>query len=260
MMSASEASLRQELSAHEVIAESSHDLHFCDGPYVCNRADVPMTARFYLADHLDFEVELPPGHWGRTFKRYLAPWRIELADASGALALSHRFDLQDRSVGVFIDSRSLGDTLAWVPQVERFAAAHPTAHVYLSHYWPDLGLTSDRPNVEFVDPGTELPDLYATWKIGYFLGDEMPNRHRSDPRRMPLAQVPCDILGFEYEERRPRLRPASRARPRPGRYVCIAMASTAGCKLWHYPGGWQRIVDHHPVLRTSFFWEDLDRP
>ncbi|MBV9787732.1 MAG: amino acid adenylation domain-containing protein, partial [Chloroflexi bacterium] len=23
---------------------------------------------------------------------------------------------------------------------------------------------------------------------------------------------------------------------------------------------WQRMVDHHPILRTSFFWEDLDEP
>ena len=23
---------------------------------------------------------------------------------------------------------------------------------------------------------------------------------------------------------------------------------------------WQRVLDHHPVLRTSFHWEDLERP
>jgi autotransporter strand-loop-strand O-heptosyltransferase len=223
---------------------SSYELHFRDGPYVCNHSDDVVTVKFYLGDRLDFEIDLAPGHWGRTFKRYLAPWRIELVNANGEVIRHHRFDLRDRSIGVFLDSRSLGDTLAWVPQVERLAAMHPTTRIYLSHYWSDLGIVSDCPNVEFVDPDAELPELYATFKIGYFLGEEMLDRHRSDPRRMPLAKIPSDILDLPFDERRPKLDVASRVRPRSGRYACFAMESTAGFKLWHYPGGWQQVVDY----------------
>ncbi len=222
----------------------SIDIDFCDGPCVCNRSGAPVAARFYLANRLEFEIELAPGYWGRTVKRFLGPWRIEVADRAGRVIVRHGFDLDGRSIGVFLDSSSLGDTLAWLPQVERFARSHPTATVYLSHFWPDLGFTTDCGNIEIVAPDAELPRLYASVKLGYFLGEDMLDRHRSDPRRLPLARIPCDILGIPFEERRPDLKVPSNQRPRAGRHACIAMESTAGCKLWHYPGGWQRVVDH----------------
>ena len=85
---------------------------------------------------------------------------------------------------------------------------------------------------------------YGVTEDQYHGDDEMFDRHCADPRRMPLARVPADVLDLDYEERRPTFHPLPARRPRRGHYVCVAVDSTAGCKLWHYPGGWQQVVDH----------------
>jgi len=222
-----------------------YDLHFNDGPYVRNRSRYRrITARFLLDDKLEYEVTLGHRQWGRPFKRYLAPWRIEILDETGTLVHEHRFDPAGRRVRINLDSRSLGDTLAWIPQIARFAAAHPDATVYCSHFWPALGMDVHYPGIRFIAPDTPLPDCYATFAIGYYLGDKRPHRHPVDPRTVPLGQVASDILGMPYLEKRPRLTLADTNRTIAGPYVCIATHATAGCKLWQQPGGWQRLIDH----------------
>ena len=44
-------------------------------------------------------------------------------------------------------------------------------------------------------------------------------------------------------EIRPLINKKINQRPTNKKYVCIATESTAGAKYWHYPGGWQRLVD-----------------
>lgn len=217
-------------------------IHFRDGPCVVNRSDREITARFMLAGRLEYETRLEPGRFARTLKRYLAPWMVEILDENGALLKSHRFDTKARRVGVFFDSRSLGDTLAWVPQVERYAEANPSTRILLSHYWPELEFSTQCPNLTWLSPESPVPDLYASVKIGYFLNEDLPQRHRTDPRRIPLGAVAADILNIDFMERRPTLAIGT-AGAEPENRVCFAMASTAGCKLWHYPNGWQEVVD-----------------
>lgn len=229
------------------------DLHFNDGPVVRNRSpNRPLVARFLLHGRTEYEVRLEPDHWGKAFKKYAAPWEIRIESARGRLIAAHRFDPRGRSVLVVIDSRSLGDTLAWIPQVERYALAHPETTVYCSHYWPELGFEGTYPRLRFIAPDTEVKDCYASFLLGYFLGDA--NRHPQDPRQVPLPKIAADILGVGYAEIRPRLDIGNRARPLADPYVCLSTASTAGCKLWQHPGGWQRVVDrlhelgYQPVL------------
>ena len=221
-----------------------YDLHFNRGPYVHNRSrDRRLTARFLLDGSLEYEISLGYKEWGRPYKAYLAPWRVEILDESGNLVERHDFDLTGKSVRVNIDSRSLGDTLAWLPQVARFAAQYPHTKVYCSHFWPSLGMNDKYPELHFIDPDVELENCYATWEIGFYLDERMLQKHPVDPRSAPMAQIASDILAIPYEETRPRLNQGHTDRPLANPYVCIATHSTAGCKLWQYPDGWQRVID-----------------
>lgn len=217
---------------------------FNDGALVRNQSRRrPIVARFLLRGRTEYEVRLEPNHWGKSCMKFAAPWEIHILTPAGRPIASHHFDPRGRSVLVVIDSRSLGDTLAWIPQVERYARAHPDTKVFCSHFWPDLCFESTHPILNFVKPDQQVEDLYATYRIGYYLDDERRHRHPQDPRRIPLPQIASDILGLDYAEVRPRLGIANAERPFPGRYVCLSTASTAACKHWLYPGGWQRVVD-----------------
>lgn len=231
--------LRSLLGAPEI------NIHFNDGAFVEIASQAPAHLVRMSADgNVIHEAEIGGRHWTRANRRYFTPWRLEVFNRRGRRIYRHDFDLSDRNVRVNIDSKSLGDTLAWLPQVHAFARKHPHTRVFLSHFWPDLFDQGAYPELEFIDPDSVVDDCYATYNIGYYF-DHPDWYHPRDPRLQPLGGIASDILGFGYREIRPVLKPSAVTPPRSDRpVVCIATASTAECKHWLHPGGWQAVVDH----------------
>ena len=60
------------------------------------------------------------------------------------------------------------------------------------------------PDIEFVQPGTPVHNLYAMYKIGWFYKDDVFDlaRHPFDFKKQPLQKTASDILGLEYKEDR----------------------------------------------------------
>jgi autotransporter strand-loop-strand O-heptosyltransferase len=52
--------------------------------------------------------------------------------------------------------------------------------------------------------------------------------------------VATDILGLKYQELKPKLPKLGKKKQK---RVCIAVHSTAQCKYWNNPTGWQEVVD-----------------
>jgi hypothetical protein len=101
------------------------------------------------------------------------------------------------------------------------------------------------PEIEFTKPGKVIHDLYAQYVIGVFHAD-MQHRSPRDWRSLPLQRIASDILGLEYKETKPLVDTSNvytSIVKRPKKYVCISEHSTAACKYWHYPNGWQMLVD-----------------
>lgn len=48
-------------------------------------------------------------------------------------------------------------------------------------------------------------------------------------------------LGLEAEKRRPRVSFVPKERPIKGKYICFSTHSTAQCKHWNHPGGWEQL-------------------
>ena len=218
-------------------------VHFNDGPFIeYLEGDLPVVTKFYDGTETVFSTRLEPAHWSKCFRRYCADWVIEALGPSDRWLYRHVFDPSYRRVRINLDSKSLGDTLAWIPQVNRFAGRWPDAEVFCASFLPELGFDRTYTGVKFIEPDSVLEDVYATYDIGYYFG-ESANHHPNDPRTVPLGKVASDILGIEYQEVRPKIHVENPERTIAGRYVCIATQSTAGCKLWQYEGGWQKVID-----------------
>ncbi|MDH3694207.1 MAG: hypothetical protein OER96_06505 [Gammaproteobacteria bacterium] len=229
---------------------SEFNVHFNDGPVVTNvYPRRSLTARFSLHNNLEYEIKLQPDEWGKCYKRYCAPWRIEILNDRDKVLATHNFDPNNKKILINFDSRSLGDTLTWIPQVDQFAQQHPTARVLCCQFWSNLRFENTYPNIEFVPPDKQLDDIYATYTIGYFLGDDLENRHPNGPRQQPLTEVASDILSIDYAEQRPRLNVQNESCDIDDKYICFTTESTAACKLWQYPGGWQRVIDYLNTMR-----------
>jgi autotransporter strand-loop-strand O-heptosyltransferase len=187
---------------------------------------------------------IPTNHWIRTARQYFTSWRIDAYRVrDDALVFSHRYACRGRRVYIAVESKALGDTLAWFPSIEAFRRCHGCA-VICSTFMNDL-FRSRYPELIFVEPGTTVHDLYAMYRLGWFYlpdGRIDHDRNVRDFRLRPLGESAFDILGLPYVETRPRIGWVDGPRPIDDRYVCIAIHATAQAKYWNNPDGWTQVV------------------
>lgn len=193
-----------------------------------------------------YRCDIETGHWVRTSRQFFTRWRTEVVRLSdGSRIFDHGFDCRGQRVFVSLESKALGDTLAWFPAVEEFRKQHG-CEVICSTFMNGL-FREQYPEIEFVEPGTTVHGLYAMYRLGWFYGDDGNidfNRNVRDVRTQPMAESAYDILGLPFSKARPLLKAADAPPPLEADYVCIAVHSTAQAKYWNNPTGWQEVVDY----------------
>ncbi len=103
------------------------------------------------------------------------------------------------------------------------------------------------PELEFVEPSTEVFDLYAMYTIGWYYDEDRKVVDTKIPiefKQHPLGQTSTSILGLEYFELRPKLSLPKKSRQIEEKYVVIAPHASAHAKYWNHPGGWQAVIDY----------------
>lgn len=219
------------------------NLNFIDGAYVEieNDNETEYDVEFYdnKTNTLIHSTKLKGGWWTKTNKKYYTDWRIKIK--SGSYEHEHVFDPSNKRVLISFESKSLGDNLAWMPYVEKFGIVKNCKIVCATFH--NKLFKEQYPQIEFVEPGTVVHNLYAQYMIGLFKTDGSVNydRHPHNPLTIPLPKIASDILGMEYEELKPKIKKYNNKKKRT---VTIATHSTAQCKYWNNPIGWQEVVDY----------------
>jgi autotransporter strand-loop-strand O-heptosyltransferase len=135
-----------------------------------------------------------------------------------------------------------------MPYVEEFQNKH-NCDVIVSTFKNFL-FEDAYPELEFVEPGTNVVNLYAMYKIGWFYNS---NKEPQLPNTIPLQQTATNILGLPYKEIKPRI--VNSRVHLAMRQVAIATNSTAGCKFWTREA-WQEVINYlhnegYKVINTS---------
>ena len=183
--------------------------------------------------------------WAKCNKSYFIPWVIKINDK-----IVHKLDLKDKVVKISLDSKSIGDTLAWTPQVLEFAKQNQ-CKVLLSTFHNEWfkGLEEYK-NITFIKPH-KISNAYAHYKVGWFRsknGDwKNSDDHPTQPNTIPLIQAATDILGLPYIIKNPGLNFTPKQRPIKGKYICIGPQSTAGLKEWPH-SNWRKLAK---ILHTK---------
>ncbi len=186
-----------------------------------------------------FENSITPNHWSACNFNYFINWRNEVY-LNDKLVASHNFDPTGKRVKVKLDSKAIGDTIAWFPYIEEFRKKYDcdmyagTFHNYL--------FKENYPEIHFIDPDQSVENLYASYNVGARDNDYESNKNNW--RVVPLQQVSSDYLGLEYKEIRPKIVVPNKKRPIDKKYVTITEHSTIQCKYWLYKNGWQDVVDY----------------
>lgn len=234
---------KQNIIPYKERSVSPH-LHFVNQPqlYLNGDYDKELRVEFYDENNVcHYGAPSKCGMWIALNRRYFTKWRARVLDGYDLL-WEEQFNASEKRVFVTFDSKSLGDTLAWIPQVERFRQKH-NCELVCSTFHNEL-LKSQYPNITFVDPGSVVDNIYALYSLGIFYNSDGSvdyNKHKNNPREIPLIQVASDILGLEFEEVKPNL-PLYGIEKK--KQVSIAIHSTAQAKYWNNPTGWQEVVDY----------------
>ena len=199
-----------------------------------------------LSGNVVYQGETSSGMYTSLFRKWFYPW---IGECYIEDELVYRYDLenslQGSKIGVSFDSASLGDTLAWIPVVHKLKDKY-SCDLYVTTFWNDL-LTIFYPDIRFFPPGYRERNTDAVFGIGWYDEDD-ENKHKRDPRTISLQQVAGDHVGIDFHgdilfPEVPDLIKNSKPTIE-GKYVCIAIESTANAKHWHYPFGWQSVVDY----------------
>jgi autotransporter strand-loop-strand O-heptosyltransferase len=191
-----------------------------------------------------FETKIKTGMFASTNKRYFIEWKINVYE-NDDLVYSYVLNLNEKRVFVMLDSKSLGDNIAWFPAAYEFSKINSCKLVCCTFF--NFLFEKEYPDVEWIKPGSSYNACFANYTLGYFYGEDRFLYTPVDPRTSPLQKVAADILGIPYEETRPRIvntlvRTAKNYRKK--KYVCIAIHSTAKAKYWLRENGWQDLVDY----------------
>ena len=188
-----------------------------------------------------FESELKTNHWAKSNLQYFCNWKIVITE-NGKPFYEEVFNATDKRVYISLDSKALGDTLAWIPYIEEFGKQH-NSKMIVSTFHNDM-FQNQYPNIEFVKPGESVPNLYAMYSIGLFYTDDGNINHFKnpiDPKNVTMQKMATDILGLEYTEIKPKLK--DRNVEKDDKLITIAIHGTAQPKYWNNPQGWQDVVD-----------------
>lgn len=220
------------------------NIHFVDGPFVeiLDNVQYKYNVQFINRKNgsIVYQTILGSNQWCKPSTKYYVDWDIRIIGIDNDYNGHHQFTPKDKRFYISFESKSLGDTLAFIPYVEEFRK-QKECKVVCSTFHNEL-FEKEYPEIEFVNPGSEVSNIFGMYRLGLFYreGEVDYERHPYDPLKEPLQKIASDILGLEYKEILPNV-------PKLGEHkkkrVCIAIHSTAQCKYWNNPEGWQKVVD-----------------
>ena len=223
------------------------NINFVDGPFVeiLENANNTYNVQFINTKNnkIEFETNINSNHWAKCSIKYYIDWVIKIRGINIQFYYEYKFNIKNEKVYIALESKSLGDTLAWFPYVEEFRKKHE-CKVICSTFWNKFFEETYR-EIEFVTPETAVQNLYVMYSIGWFVdsnGNIDYNKNPNDFKPQPLQKTASDILGLEYKEIKPKIKLYENIEKE--NIVCIAIHSTAQSKYWNYKNGWQTVVDY----------------
>ena len=247
--------LIQEYSSTEILkipikqAVNSFHYSFVDGPKVeilgDHSCDYIVTFKDSKKNRIVHQAEITNNMWTMANLKYCVDWLIEIRDKhTEKLYSSHTFNPEGKKVYIHLDSNAIGDTIAWFPYVEEFRKKW-NCYVVVSTFHNEWFIKTYK-DIEFVNPGTKVPNLYAMYNVGWFYNEDRTvnlDKNVREFKNIPLGQTSSDILGLEYTEIKPRVYLKKKPKSIKQKYVVIAPHASAHAKYWNHPGGWQRVIN-----------------
>jgi autotransporter strand-loop-strand O-heptosyltransferase len=183
-------------------------------------------------DNVVYSDTITNNMWTSCSRKYYTKWKIKVNNN-----IIDEFNLDNKRVLICLESKSIGDTIAWAPYAVDFAKKHNCKVIFSTFHnnW-FKGLETYK-NIEFIEPG-QSTECYAVYRIGWMKGDsgkwDKFDCYPNHPNSQPLQKTASDILGLEFKELNYGINFIPKSKSTKADYIVIAPESTAGCKEWPY--------------------------
>jgi autotransporter strand-loop-strand O-heptosyltransferase len=219
----------------ELVDKNEMIVSYLDGPRVEVKGDHGSS---YFVEFIDGEGKvrysdtITNNMWTACGIKYYVPWTIKV---NGKIV--DQFSLENKTVLISLDSKSVGDTIAWTPYAIELMK-QKNCKVVLSTFHNNWfkGLDAYK-NIKFIKPGDSV-GCYVVYRIGWFRDDNNGwkkfDYYPNQVNLIPLQKTATDILGLEFEEKNYGINLKIGKRPIKDKYVVFGPEATAGCKEWSH--------------------------
>jgi autotransporter strand-loop-strand O-heptosyltransferase len=222
-------------------------VHFVKGPFVEIKGPKNASYKVQFIDNktgnIRYTSNIGNNCWCKCSIEYFIDWKIVIYE-NDKLWYEYVYNPKDKRVYIALDSKALGDSLAWMPYADEFRKKHQ-CKVILSTFMNDM-FQDQYPEIEFVKPGTNVTDLYAMYCMGLFYNEDSTINILKSPnnfREQTMQKMCSDVLGLDYIEVKPKIKQRPVKKDFDLKQVCIGVFGTAQSKFWNNPTGWQDVVD-----------------
>jgi autotransporter strand-loop-strand O-heptosyltransferase len=222
-------------------------IHFVKGPYVEIKGSTNSEYKVEFIDNktnkIHYSTTIKNNCWCKCSIEYCVEWKIKIYE-NDKLWYEYIYNAKGKRVYIAMDSRALGDSLAWVAYVEEFRKKHQ-CEVIASTFMNDMFI-EQYPNITFTTPGMGVENLYAMYCVGLFYNDDSSVnlfKNPIDPKTQTMQKMCSDILGLDFVEVRTKIKKRNVKIDPTLKQVCIGVFGTAQSKFWNNPTGWQDVVD-----------------
>ena len=222
-------------------------IHFVKGPYVEIKGSTNSEYKVEFIDNktgrVHYSTTIKNNCWCKCSIEYCVEWKIKIYE-NEKLWYEYIYNAKGKRVYIAMDSKALGDSLAWVAYVEEFRKKHQ-CEVITSTFMNDMFI-EQYPNITFTSPGMAVENLYAMYCVGLFYNDDNSVnlfKNPIDPKTQTMQKMCSDILGLDFIEVRTKIKKRNVKIDPTLKQVCIGVFGTAQSKFWNNPTGWQDVVD-----------------
>ena len=222
-------------------------VHFVKGPYVEIKGNIDSEYTVKFIDNktgkVHYSTNIKNNCWCKCSIEYFVEWKIVIYQ-NDKIWYEYVYNAKGKRVYIAMDSKALGDSLAWVSYVEEFRKQHGCEVItstFMNHMFEER-----YPNVKFVEPGKAVENLYAMYCVGLFYNDDSSInffKNPIDPKTQTMQKMCSDILGLDFKEVKTLIKKRNVKIDSNLKKVCIGVFGTAQSKFWNNPTGWQDVVD-----------------
>jgi len=140
---------------------------------------------------------------------------------------------------VEVGSKALGDTIGSVAVIDKYRKTSGR-NVSVICKFSNL-FRKSYPEINFIDSTNDyryIAEKNAWLLNGKIFDERILTEYKFD---MPLLEGFAKDFNMDASGVEPKVDLVIKERPIQSKYVCIAVQSTAQCKYWNYPGGWDEI-------------------